>query len=420
MEEILSSIRRIISEDDTGSPPNPPAAEASPAMVTGAVEPNGAAMASPAAGAAETPVSTGASTGAPTEVEAEASIKLEPMAAANGAGEQAPSIQSPGAEGFPQPQPGIPEPDFSQPEYSQPGISQPEVPEPAAPPAPEAAFAPLSPPPTESVAESVAKLVSESVAEPLALNEPFSGNPASGFAAGTGFGGVPGQETEEEVLDLTEMVASDGRVVKITPQGPGDAAFADGAVSQYGLDHDYQDSSPQLTGGPAAFGASFGQAAQAETDGVDEVSYAEADLNGTPAYMAATETGAAEYPPANLPAGQTGQAPQEAVNDLQPAEPAADAFADLAGTEEQGSDEAMTQNPSDNNAGAQPAFGAGAFNGTETGTETGTGTGLDAGLDAMVQNMAEPMIRQWIDQNMSEMVKVIVRDEVARRLSGGS
>ncbi len=269
---------------------------------------------------------------------------------------------------------------------------------------------------------------SVSGAEPLALNEPFSDNPASGFAAGTGFGGVPGHETEEEVLDLTEMVASDGRVVKITPQGPGDAAIADGAVSQYGLDHDYQDSATQFTGGPAAFGASFGQAAQAETDGVDEVIYADADLNGTPAYMAASETGAAEYPPANLPAGQTRHAPQDAVNDLRSAEPAADAFADLAGTEEQGSDEAMTQNPSDNNAGAQPAFGAGAFNGagtgtgtsTETGPGTVTGTGLDAGLDAMVEKMAEPMIRQWIDQNMSEMVKVIVRDEVARRLSGGS
>lgn len=372
MEEILSSIRRIISEDDKDSPtaqahgtPEPAAEPVpEPAQRNGAVAyPEQAVV---AANGAINGHDTNGATHLP--VQPEESLKIAPNGAFGGGqmGEAGPAA-----------------------------------------PAHVEAFA-------------------SGHADTLTLDQPANEVAAPSYRAGAGFEGVPGHGAAEEVLDLTEMVASDGRVVKITPQGLNDPALANGAVSQHGLDHEYPGSEGHLTNSADAFGASFGQAAQAETQGFDEVSYTDADLDGTPAYMAAADTGAVQNSAADTPADTmpeyTDQDPPEAQNDFQPAEPSADAFAELAGTEEQGSDEAMTQNsqPTQEN-GIQPAFGDNAFRGNvdQGAAAAGAANVAGAGMDAMVQQMAEPMIRQWIEQNMPQMIEQIVRDEVARRLSGG-
>ena len=385
MEEILSSIRRIISEDETESSPAQTQPDAAPAGFNGdhgAMARNGETVSPAMAGQPDIP--------APAE---EMLIKLEPKTALNGADHGENSHVAPPFAA-------------SQAHQESPAEAQPMHAEVAAPAAPATSFTPFSPPSKESTPEAMS--------EPLTLSQPFNGHSENGIDAG--FGLPPEHEAQEaepaeQVLDLTEMVASDGRVVKITPQGPSDDTQFNGSLTQNGFGHDYPDSAEQLTGGSAAFGASFGQAAQVEAGGVDEVSYADADLNGTPAYMAATDTGPAAYPQAAKMPEPAGQTPQDADNHLQSEPAAVDAFAELAGAEEQGGEKAMTQNPTDDNPGAQAAFGAGAFNGAAAGN--------GAGFDAMVQKMAEPMIRQWIEQNMPQMIEAIVRDEVARRLSGG-
>lgn len=262
--------------------------------------------------------------------------------------------------------------------------------------------------------------------EALTLDQPADSAAPEGFGTGfgagfgTGFGGGfedvadAAAETDEEVLDLTEMVASDGRVVKITPQGPSesgtDPSLDDNAVTQNGLDNTYTDAEPAAQNSGSAFGASFGQAAQAEVGAADEVSYAEADLNGTPAFMTAADTTTAtaeEAEPFTAPAAS------------------ADAFAELAGADEDENEQAMTQNATQEQAApAQPGIGTDGFqnSGATTDDSRSAAAALSsgaAGLDAMVQKMAEPMVREWIEQNMQNVIEEIVREEVARRLSGG-
>jgi cell pole-organizing protein PopZ len=371
MEEILSSIRRIISEDDKDSPADHAhgAADPAPEPVPEPVQTNGAVAFPDQAVVAANGAANGHNTNGATHpsVQPESSVRIN----SNGGF---------GSGGFGEAGPAAP-----------------------------AHF--------ESLASGHA--------DTLTLDQPVDEDAASSYRAGAGFEGVPGHGATEEVLDLTEMVASDGRVVKITPQGLNDPALANGAVSQHGLDHEYPVSEEPLTGGAAAFGASFGQAAQAEVQGVDEVSYSDADLDGTPAYMAAADTAAVQDSPADTLTEYADQDPPEGRNHSQPAEPSADAFAELAGTEKQGSDEAMTQNSQQTQEnGTQPAFGENAFRGNvdkgaAAAGAAGAASATGAGLDAMVQQMAEPMIRQWIEQNMPQMIEQIVRDEVARRLSGG-
>jgi cell pole-organizing protein PopZ len=389
MEEILSSIRRIISEDDKESAQSPAPAEAAPLPANGF----GAGDASVIAPEAEAPTIGPDALEVPDAPEAPAPSILAQSTAPENPFPENPFPENPfNGEAGPA---AMPAAEFQDPVTS---IAAPPIAPPAAPPAaPSAVFASSVPADAE---------------EPLTLSEPLT-EPLNGHGI-NGFGAAPDAAEGEEVLDLTEMVASDGRVVKITPQGPSEAAYAEDTLSQNGFDQGYDDNQAQLTNGSTTFGASFGQAAQVEVGSADEVSYAEADLNGTPAYMAA-DNSAADYSPADPAAVNEEEPIQEVANGFAPAAPAADAFAELAGAEEQGSDETMTQNPTDNGAGGQPAFGANAFPAADPTADLGGG----AGLDAMVQKMAEPMIRQWIEQNMPQMIEAIVRDEVARRLSGG-
>ena len=384
MEEILSSIRRIISEDETDS--KKPQAEA---PVDGA----------PAAASATDGQDVAVAPPPPKPAEkAETTIDLK-AAGSDGA-----------------------------------------VIEKTAPDGPSAAFA------------ASGDTGAQNQAQPL--GKPQSDARPEGFGAGFGAAFDDAAETEteaeEDVLDLTEMVASDGRVVKITPQGPSDGAPQEPAAAAGGLRQAFAapDQSPDqsVENDTAAFGASFGQAAQAEveraeptepaapdhaeadqadtdqhaedaagdvefadTDHGDEVTYSNADLNGTPAFMAANEAEDAE--------------PESA--DSFGAPPASDdAFAELAGADEEDNEQAMSQNmPHDQAAPGQPAFASNGFQSSGGADESGHAAapmaGSNAGLDAMIQRMAEPMVRQWIEQNMQQIIEEIVRDEVARRLTGG-
>lgn len=388
MEEILSSIRRIISEDETDAKKQQ----------------------------AEAPVDSGA------------------RAAAGASDVQDVAIAPPPAKSVEKAETAI---DFQAAETGG------QVAEKSAPEAPPAEF--IAPDDADAYVEAPPSGEPQSDTKPEGLGAGF------GAAFGAGFGGgpddAPDVDAEEEVLDLTEMVASDGSVVKITPQGLSDGAPQEPATRQRNIrqaflapeqsveqDQSVEEDSPAL-------GSSFDQGARAEaehdnergddaesgrvetdqqaeakpgdvelaeTDHGDEVTYSNADLNGTPAFMAATEAEDA--------------APESAASfDAPPASD--DAFAELAGADEEDNEQAMSQNmPHDQAAPGQPAFASNGFQNTgadESSHAAPPMAGSNAGLDAMIQRMAEPMVRQWIEQNMPKMIEEIVREEVARRLTGG-
>lgn len=498
MEEILASIRKIISEDDAGDKP----ASAQEADAKGLKGPEG-----------DSGQVGGSVSGAP-EAPAEEDLHRRPtvrLAEQTEAGYQNGNVQ-PAASGFE----GVPQPGQQ------------------------------------------------------AAAEPREGEPRQGAASGHLEAPAPENrhraDTEaDQALDLTEMVAEDGRVVKIQPQGVqsapreaaqphgdetrqpaqrGDASFqqvapphqvappqqADAGQEETPLTletpadepaHQTQEApavpEAQVTPeapvtaeaveaedtpplhpdtqepetadeAPSSFATAFGMAAQgghesietpsdenAETAEGDHpaVSYSDADLEGTPAFLTA--------PPPGQSADE--QAPAEEVEPEidfaafdQPEEKAepqpGDAFAELAGAGEAAADpepepeiepepepepvpvpeEATAEMSSAGLPDTDPEPHATheerpaellqaaaakpepeisesdmssemsnehVSGGSATSLINGAGSG-NAGLEAIVSKVAEPMIREWIEANMPRLVEDIVQKEVSRRLTGGS
>ena len=304
--------------------------------------------------------------------------------------------------------------------------------------------------------------------------------------------------SDEPTLDLTEMVAEDGSVVKIQPQGIGQEPPAAAEVASEAeadpepQEPEYQDEILDLDApvvesaqpepstqnsaeeeDPSSFGTAFGLAARDGEDSVrtpdvgvesqfedagssdhPAVSYQDADLDGSPAYLTAT-------PPADDQAADEPQEPVEPLaptrNEDPPLSPG-DAFAELAGgadenpdphsefdappdfQEETASTESNDPHPAaetawqdrDSDPDPEPEPAPTQIDQTEETEMTDQQTvgnaaslingagGSGDGLEAMVAKVAEPMVRDWIEQNLSRMIEDIVKEEVSRRLTGGS